>query len=116
MSMTRILVCGGRLYTNEQHVNAVLSAVVAYYGDVVFINGGAAGADLTAHVWAVRRGIHSARMGAIWAVHGKPAGVLRNQAMLELAQPHVVVAFPGGPGTADMVKRARAAGIPTYEV
>ena len=28
----------------------------------------------------------------------------------------LVVAFPGGPGTADMVRRARAAGIKVLEV
>jgi hypothetical protein len=31
--------------------------------------------------------------------------------MLNEGKPDLVVAFPGGRGTADMVKRARAAGI-----
>lgn len=33
--------------------------------------------------------------------------------MLTDGQPDLVVAFPGGRGTADMVRRARAAGVET---
>jgi hypothetical protein len=32
--------------------------------------------------------------------------------MLEQGKPEVVVAFPGGTGTADMIRKAHAAGIP----
>jgi hypothetical protein len=36
---------------------------------------------------------------------------MRNQAMLDYGKPDLVVAFPGGKGTADMVRRARVAGV-----
>lgn len=36
--------------------------------------------------------------------------------MLDLAKPDVVVAFKGGRGTADMVRRAREAGVKVIEV
>ena len=46
-----------------------------------------------------------------------------NQAMVDAHDPSVpssrvvaVVAFSGGEGTADMVRRARAAGLPVWEV
>ena len=48
---------------------------------------------------------------ADWKVRGRAAGHIRNQQMLDEGRPHLVVAFPGGRGTADMVRRARAAGI-----
>ena len=39
------------------------------------------------------------------------SGPIRNQAMLDEGRPDLVVAFPGHHGTADIVRRARAAGI-----
>lgn len=39
-----------------------------------------------------------------------------NAAMLAHAKPDLVVAFPGARGTADMVRRARAAGVRVVEV
>ena len=49
-------------------------------------------------------------MPADWTKHGKAAGPIRNQKMLDEC-PDLVVAFPGGKGTADMVRRAMKAGI-----
>ena len=46
-----------------------------------------------------------------WKKYGKKAGPLRNQQMLEEGKPDLVVAFPGGNGTADMVRRAKKANI-----
>ena len=36
--------------------------------------------------------------------------------MIDEGRPDFVVALPGGVGTADMVRKARAAGIPTHIV
>lgn len=36
--------------------------------------------------------------------------------MLSEGKPSLVVAFPGGEGTADMVRKARAAGVEVVEV
>jgi hypothetical protein len=52
------------------------------------------------------------RYPADWARHGNAAGLVRNQQMLDDGKPDLAVAFPGGKGTADMVRRARKAGIP----
>ncbi len=48
---------------------------------------------------------------AKWETYGKAAGPIRNREML-LNLPALVVAFPGGKGTADMVRQAERAGIP----
>lgn len=53
---------------------------------------------------------------ADWVTLGKAAGPIRNQQMLDEAKPDWVVAFPGGNGTADMVRRARKAGVKIVEV
>ena len=36
--------------------------------------------------------------------------------MLTESQPHVIIAFKGGSGTAHMMKIGREAGVPVYEV
>jgi len=48
---------------------------------------------------------------ADWETHGRAAGPIRNEKMLTW-KPDLVVAFPGGVGTADLVRRAEAAGVP----
>jgi hypothetical protein len=53
---------------------------------------------------------------ADWAKHGRAASPIRNQQMLDEGRPNLVVAFPGGRGTADMVRRARSAGVEVIEV
>jgi hypothetical protein len=53
---------------------------------------------------------------AEWETHGRKAGPIRNARMLE-HQPQLVVAFPGGGrGTADMIAKAREAGVEVREI
>ena len=44
------------------------------------------------------------------------AGPRRNARMLAEGKPDLVVAFPGGRGTADMVSKARAAKVEVMEI
>lgn len=80
----------------------------------MLIEGGADGADLLAEQWADANGIHYARVPALWHAHGRSAGPRRNEAML-LLSPDGVIAFPGGRGTAHMVRIATEAGIKVWE-
>jgi hypothetical protein len=79
------------------------------------IDGEARGADRMPGGWACRRGIENIKFRAEWEKLGRKAGPIRNQSMLDEGRPDVVVAFPGGRGTADMVRRARAAGVEVIE-
>jgi hypothetical protein len=83
----------------------------------LLIHGGATGADTLAGYAAETLDVS---FGATWGVvkyradwkkHGKAAGFKRNQQMLDEGKPDLVIAFPGGKGTADMVRRAEAAGV-----
>lgn len=78
--------------------------------DFLVIHGDAPGADSLAGWWAEVRGAQNVRCPANWRLHGRKAGPMRNTAMLAL-NPDLVVAFPGGTGTADMVSKATARGI-----
>src|SRR5690606_30354012 len=60
-------------------------------------------------------GWHVVAYPADWRRHGRAAGPIRNQEMAD-AGADLCIAFPGGRGTADMVRRARAAGIPVRSV
>ena len=81
----------------------------------VVIHGGARGADISADVCALAFGIDVEVYPADWAKHGKAAGPIRNAQMLREGRPDAVLAFPGGRGTADMVRRAKRAGVPVWE-
>jgi hypothetical protein len=113
----RVLVCGGRDFHDRGRVHHALDAFHARKGPVtVVIQGGARGADAHAASWALERDIVSLTFPADWKQHGKSAGWIRNQLMLEKGEPDVVIAFPGGSGTGDMVRRAEKAGLTVYRI
>lgn len=110
-----MLVCGGRDFFDNATIARVLDSVSPPIR--VLINGGAPGADRGAWLWSKRKAdVRREMYLADWGLHGRAAGPIRNQRMIDEGKPDLVVAFPGGRGTADMVRRARAAGIPVREI
>jgi hypothetical protein len=103
----KVLFCGGRDFTGGDLVSKAFDR----FSVSLAINGGARGADTLAANEAYRRGIQVATYSANWRAHGKAAGHIRNANMLRFGMPDVVVAFPGGKGTADMCAKAKAAGV-----
>lgn len=112
----RVLVCGGRYFRDRVRFFDVMDDLHARRRFSAVVHGCASGADHEAEVWGVTRELHVLRFPPEWDMHGKSAGPIRNRQMLEVGRPDLVVAFPGGRGTADMVRRARAAGIEVIEV
>lgn len=113
----RILVTGGRNYHEDEVVFAALKAVRnIHHGSVTLIVGDASGADLYARRSGYGYGWNVRVFQADWETHGKAAGPIRNQQMIDDGQPHLCFAFPGGAGTNDCVKRCRAAGIPVMSI
>lgn len=108
----RVLVCGGRDFNDRDFIWNTLCQVDARLGRIsCIIHGAATGADSEGMIWAQGSDRLHAPFVADWRTHGKAAGPMRNQRMLDEGKPDLVVAFPGGRGTADMVRRARAAGV-----
>ena len=107
-----VLVCGGRAYADQAHLDASLDALHAARPLTLLIHGAALGADSLAAWWAEKRGIAVRAFPTAWDLHDKAAGPMRNQQMLDEGRPDIVVAFPGGRGTADMVERATCAHVP----
>lgn len=122
--MMRVLVCGGRDFADR---DAVFRALDGLTGDVTdehplgtipltIIHGSCrTGADLWADEWAVVNWASIKEFPADWEAHGRAAGPIRNARMLAEGRPDLVLAFPGGRGTADMVRKAKAAGVPVVE-
>jgi predicted Rossmann-fold nucleotide-binding protein len=108
MLMKRILVCGGRNYNNVGQAWRVLAKYVGH--DDIVIEGGANGADSLANQFCREHGIAVAVVPANWGFYDKRAGALRNSWMLRL-NPDLVIAFPGGSGTANMIAQAKAAKV-----
>jgi hypothetical protein len=110
----RLLVCGGRRFRERSWLRDVLAGLHRQSPITLLINGNAPGADALALEWAAEEGVPTSMHAAAWDRYGAAAGPRRNAQML-LARPDIVVAFPGGRGTADMVRRARAAGVRVIE-
>jgi hypothetical protein len=108
----KLLVCGGRDYFGD--VEKALDTCLSMNQIDILIHGGARGADSLAAAWAESRGIHCARVNALWNSYGKGAGFKRNSAML-LLQPDGCVAFPGGTGTKMMIDLCRQNNIQVWE-
>jgi hypothetical protein len=107
----RVLVCGGRNYANWDLVVKTLAEIRRTKGITLLMHGGAPGADKLAGNWGQLANVPMEVFKADWAKHGRAAGPIRNQQMLDDGKPDMVVAFPGGRGTADMIRRAKAAGV-----
>lgn len=115
----RVAVTGGRHYNDAATLWFVLDKLIGVRvlmeGASDDVTGPYVGADYWAHQWALARGIETIRFHANWKAYGRAAGPLRNRQMCDSGNPGLVVAFPGGRGTANMIALASARGIPVYD-
>lgn len=119
----RILVCGGRDYSDYNRFEQVLHWFSNIKG---LCHGGAKGADSMTHrymqenfqvsgcdgLWTIEYQVFPAN----WEQHGKSAGILRNIEMFDTFKPDLVIAFPGGRGTAHMISYAKTKNCSVLEV
>lgn len=110
----RVLVCGGREYADRDYLFMTLDIIHSQHPVDVVIEGCARGADSIAEAWAVARSIELWHFPADWKTFGPRAGPARNLQMLVVGEPDLVVAFPGGRGTANMVDIATNAGVKVW--
>jgi YspA, cpYpsA-related SLOG family len=111
-----VLVTGGRDFRDRKRVFAFLNKVHAERKITFLMHGAARGADTLSDEWAKSVGVQPVAFEALWDFYGDPAGTKRNTAMLAFCRPDVVVAFPGGRGTANMMRQAYDAGIEVLDV
>lgn len=101
-----VIVTGGRDFKDASYVMDTLDKFHKDLNITLLIQGGAMGVDLFARVWAEANSIRWKQVDADWNAHGRSAGPIRNRKMLKDYPLAVVLAFPGGKGTADMIEAA----------
>jgi hypothetical protein len=111
--MFTVLVCGGRHYKDADHVDEVLTRIVPLFAtpkEILLVDGAChlGGADQLAHNWASRYRLMTKRYPVDVRIDGPwpAAGVNRNKRMYDDAQPDLVIGFPGGNGTRNMINYA----------
>ena len=118
----RLLVTGSRDWWDWQYVWKTLDsqrkAAFESPNEFVLVVGDCpTGLDYWARRWANFNMASHEIFRADWITHGKAAGPIRNQAMVDSgADKCLAFILPGKPckGTRDCAKRARDAGIPTW--
>lgn len=112
----RVLVFGGRTLDH----NKVTEHLRFLLGDGAsvecIIEGEATGADTGAALYAEECQIPLVAFPADWSRYGKAAGHIRNKQMIDEGKPDYAIAFPGGKGTANMVKQLMGKNIPVHFV
>lgn len=105
----KVLVCGSRLFEDYNLLRTVLDG----FDISEIIHGAARGADTLGGRYAEAHSIPVTSYPAIWDLHGKRAGPIRNGRMLKEGKPDMVVAFlgPNSRGTKNMIELATKAGI-----
>lgn len=108
----KVLVCGSRDWAAEAPIRERLSKLPK---DTIILEGGARGADTLARHAAEFLGLKVMEFPADWDQHGRAAGPLRNQKMIDEG-PGLVIAFhpdiSKSRGTGDTVGRAKRRNIP----
>jgi SLOG family YspA-like protein len=113
----RVLVCGGRDGHDPVFVEKTLDRLLAARGPFErLIHGDARGVDRSAGKWARQNGILEWESLPEWRRVDAADGLSRNQWMISNGAPDLVIAFPGGLGTVNMVEQAKAANIEVLEV
>lgn len=118
MTEYRILVTGSRDWQDSQRLYRILGEYVRGAESVglqpIIVHGGARGADAIADLYGLDYSVIRKVFHADWKNKGRAAGPLRNQQMVDYGV-DICLAFmnEGSKGTADCVRRAKSAGVPT---
>jgi hypothetical protein len=114
----KVLITGSRHWTDRTLIETALRDA----GATVVVHGGCVGADMIAHALALgtlRLSPKNVRIyPAKWEEHGRKAGPIRNQEMLdkehtrrEPIDAYLAFPLPESVGTHDMIRRCKKAGI-----
>lgn len=111
----KVLVTGGRGYTAAGVVWAVLDIFDSQERIDIIVEGGARGVDQFAREWAITKGreVRTCKPDKTKDGAGNEAPKRRNSRMLARERQGLSygLAFPGGTGTQDMVKKLLEAGV-----
>lgn len=114
--MKRLLITGSRYGVDSDLLESVLRESIDYLGtlEVTLVHGDAPGVDTQAKELFQKWGLPHEPHPANWKTHGRAAGPIRNQEMVDLGA-DLCLAFPAvdSRGTRNCARVAQEAGIPT---
>lgn len=113
-----VAVCGGREVPNDsptiRAISVHLERAYTRTCPMTLVHGACpTGVDYWASRWATLRGVRQKPHPADWKRHGRAAGPIRNREMARSGLT-ACIAFPGGRGTASMVRECEAAGVAVW--
>jgi hypothetical protein len=111
--MMKIAFTGGRNYNNKERVYQLMNTLSAILKDYSVIVGDATGLDSLVVEYCKEHNIEHTVYYANWKKYKQAAGPIRNKEMAEL-NPFMLIAFPGGKGTANMVSECQKRNITVY--
>jgi hypothetical protein len=113
----RVIISGDRNWTCHELARRVIARLVARHGEVDIVQGSADGVDFAFVEAAYDAGCGVCSFPADWDRHGKKAGPIRNQEMVDSGADFVIAVHRGlarSRGTRDLVERSLKAGIPVW--
>lgn len=105
----KVAFTGGRYYNDAAHVRETIDNLIEEFGIFEVLVGDATGLDSLVKEEALATGLRYTVFYADWKKFGRYAGPIRNGAMLNRAD--LLVAFPGGKGTANAMQTALRRGV-----
>lgn len=108
----KVIIAGSRTITEMSVLQQAIAA--AGFDITEVISGGAKGVDELGNEWARQNKLRYRIFWALWKTHGRAAGPIRNQEMADFADALIAVWDGRSRGTADMIRRAQAKGLPVY--
>ena len=119
MSEYKVIIAGGRDFTDYELLSAVISKLAATELDnkqVSIVSGMARGADALGYMFAHKNNVKVYEFHADWVKHGKGAGFMRNREMGDFAD--ALLAFWDGDskGTKHMIEYMKKLNKPVYLV
>ena len=116
----RVIVCGSRNWGEYPHqrqkIYDALDAIHAAKPITFLFHGNARGVDTVAGTWGkLKQTIQVVPVPAEWSKYGDRAGPIRNKNMLGQGV-ELVIAFPGGKGTTNMIAQAERAGVKVQKI
>jgi hypothetical protein len=111
--MIRVCVCGGRNFKEKEFLYNTLDKLLFIRKDFIIINGDAHGADKLSTQWAIERNVYYELYRADWKKYKNAAGPIRNKQMID-SHIDLLVAFPGGKGTKNMIEQCKKNNIKVW--
>ena len=121
MKKFRVIIAGSRDYNNYEKLRNYCDNYLHEHlknDEVIIISGHTKGADYLGERYAIERGLKFEIFPALWNIHGKKAGMLRNIEMARIAD--ALITFPcigsENKGTLHMLKTAQKFRLPEITV